>query len=72
MLIPDSNFSIPDPGSRVKKIPDPGSASKNLRIKKFLDFEGLDVLSRGLMAFAKLESPSWGSKKKWFAFIQKF
>jgi hypothetical protein len=28
--IPDPNFSIPDPGSRVKKIPDPGSASKNL------------------------------------------
>ncbi len=23
---PDPNFSIPDPGSRVKKIPDPGSA----------------------------------------------
>jgi hypothetical protein len=32
--IPDPNFSIPDPGSRVKKIPDPGSgpASKNLSI----------------------------------------
>jgi hypothetical protein len=29
MFIPDPNFfSIPDPGSRVKKIPDPGSASK--------------------------------------------
>jgi hypothetical protein len=30
----DPNFSIPDPGSRVKKIPDPGSgsASKNLSI----------------------------------------
>jgi hypothetical protein len=23
----DPNFSIPDPGSRVKKVPDPGSAS---------------------------------------------
>jgi hypothetical protein len=36
MFIPDpgSEFSIPDPGSRVKKIPDPGfgSASKNLSI----------------------------------------
>jgi hypothetical protein len=31
-LIPDPNFSIPDSGSRVKKIPDPGSASKNLSI----------------------------------------
>ncbi len=31
MFIPDPNFSIPDPGSRVKKNPDPGSgsASKN-------------------------------------------
>jgi hypothetical protein len=32
MFIPVPNFSIPDPGSRVKKIPDPGSASKNLSI----------------------------------------
>jgi hypothetical protein len=34
MFIPDPNFSIPDPGSRVKKIPDPesGSALKNLSI----------------------------------------
>jgi hypothetical protein len=32
MFIPDPNYSIPDPGSRVKKIPDPGSASKNLSI----------------------------------------
>jgi hypothetical protein len=33
-VIPDPNFSIPDPRSRVKKIPDPGSesASKNLSI----------------------------------------
>jgi hypothetical protein len=32
MFIPDPNFSIPDPRSRVKKIPDPGFgyASKNL------------------------------------------
>jgi hypothetical protein len=32
--IPDPNFSITDPGSRVKKIQDPGSgsASKNLSI----------------------------------------
>jgi hypothetical protein len=40
--IPDTDFSNPDPGSRVKKIPDagsrvekipnPGSASKNLSI----------------------------------------
>jgi hypothetical protein len=32
--IPDPDFSIPDPGSRVKKIPDPGSKStrKNLSI----------------------------------------
>jgi hypothetical protein len=31
---PDQNFSIPDPGSRVKKIPDPesGAESKNLSI----------------------------------------
>jgi hypothetical protein len=29
---PDQNFSIPDPGSRVKNIPDPASASKNLSI----------------------------------------
>ncbi len=27
MFIPDQNFSISDPGSKVKKIPDPGSAS---------------------------------------------
>ena len=33
-MIPDPNFSIPDHGSRVKKIPDPGSASKNLSIFK--------------------------------------
>ncbi len=34
MFIPDPNFSIPDPGSRVKKIPDPGfgSASHNVSI----------------------------------------
>jgi hypothetical protein len=37
MFIPDlrsRNFSIPDPGYRVKNIPDPGSgsASKNLNI----------------------------------------
>jgi hypothetical protein len=32
MFIPDPNFSISDPGSRVKKIPDPGSASQNLSI----------------------------------------
>jgi hypothetical protein len=34
MFIPDTNFSIPDPASRVKKIQDPrsGSASKNLSI----------------------------------------
>ncbi len=34
MFIPDPNFSIPDPGSRVKNISDPGSgsASKNLSI----------------------------------------
>ncbi len=32
MFIPDPNCSIPDPGSRGKKIPDPGSASKNLSI----------------------------------------
>jgi hypothetical protein len=32
MFIPDPNFSIPDPKSRVKKIPNPGSGSalKNL------------------------------------------
>ncbi len=32
MFIPDPGliFSIPDPGSRVKKIPDPGSESKNI------------------------------------------
>jgi hypothetical protein len=32
--VADPNFSIPDPGSRVKKIPDPGSesASKNFGI----------------------------------------
>ncbi len=32
--IPDPNFSIPDPGTRVKNIPDPesGSASKKLSI----------------------------------------
>jgi hypothetical protein len=30
MFIPDPNFCIPIPGSRVKTIPDPGSASKNL------------------------------------------
>ncbi len=32
MFIPDPNFSLPNRGSRVKKIPDPGSdsASKNL------------------------------------------
>jgi hypothetical protein len=31
IFIPDPKFSIPDPGSRVKKTPDPGSrsASKN-------------------------------------------
>jgi hypothetical protein len=29
---PDPNLSIPDPGSRVKKIPDPESASQNLII----------------------------------------
>jgi hypothetical protein len=34
MFIPDPNFSIPDPESRVKKIPDPGAASKNLSILK--------------------------------------
>jgi hypothetical protein len=35
MFIPDPNFSIRDPGSRVKKIPDPGSgsASNNLTQK---------------------------------------
>jgi hypothetical protein len=35
MFIPDPNFySIPDPGSRVKKIPDSGfgSASRNVSI----------------------------------------
>jgi hypothetical protein len=32
MLIPDPNFSIPDPGSKVKKIPGSASASKNLSI----------------------------------------
>jgi hypothetical protein len=32
MFIMDSNVSIPDPETRVKKIPDPGSASKNLSI----------------------------------------
>jgi hypothetical protein len=35
LIIPDSNFSIPDPGSRVKKIPDPGFDSHK-RIKVFL------------------------------------
>ncbi len=29
--IPDPNFSIPDPGSRVTKISDLGSTSKNLK-----------------------------------------
>jgi hypothetical protein len=29
VFIPDPNFTIPDTGSRAKKIPDPGSASKN-------------------------------------------
>jgi hypothetical protein len=34
MFIPDpgSDFSIPGPGSRIKKIPEPGSASKILSI----------------------------------------
>ncbi len=32
IFIPDPNFSIPDPGSRVKKIRDLGSSSKNLSI----------------------------------------
>jgi hypothetical protein len=35
MFIPDPNFSIPDTGSRVKKIPDPGSGSA-LKDLKFL------------------------------------
>jgi hypothetical protein len=32
MFIPDPFFSIPDPGSRVKKIPDPRAGLKNLSI----------------------------------------
>jgi hypothetical protein len=32
ILIPDPNFSMPDPGSRVEKIPDPGS-----RVEKIPD-----------------------------------
>jgi hypothetical protein len=28
MFVPDPNFSIPNPGSKVKKIPVSGSASK--------------------------------------------
>ncbi len=36
MFIPDPKFSIPDPGSKVKKIPyyGSGSASQNLSIFK--------------------------------------
>jgi hypothetical protein len=32
MFILDTNFSIPDPGSMVKKAQDPGSATKNFSI----------------------------------------
>jgi hypothetical protein len=32
VFVPDPNFSIWDPGSRVKKIPDPGSASTSKEV----------------------------------------
>jgi hypothetical protein len=49
MFIQDPIFSIPDPGSRAKKIPEPGSASKNLSmitlksVSKFSDKNYLAV-----------------------------
>jgi hypothetical protein len=58
-LIPDLNFSIPDPGSRVKKISDPGSEFKYFEPKKlflsyrkydpgmFIPDPDLDFISRG-------------------------
>ncbi len=33
----DPNFSIPDPGSKVKKIPDPGSASASKSLSRVAD-----------------------------------
>ncbi len=40
MFIPDPNFSLPYPGSRVKKVPGPGSGSgsKNGSPNPYLDF----------------------------------
>jgi hypothetical protein len=35
MFIPDPNFAIPDPGSRVKNTPDPGSGSAMKESKYF-------------------------------------
>jgi hypothetical protein len=44
MFITNPNFSIPDPGSRLKKIPDPGSASKDLSIFNIQVNEPINVL----------------------------
>ncbi len=47
--VPDPNFSIPDPESRVKKIPDPAIKAKNLSIfnQGFGSGSGLDPYSIG-------------------------
>jgi hypothetical protein len=44
------------------------------RTENFLVFEGLDVLFRGLMASAKLESPScsWGGLREMVCIYKKF
>jgi hypothetical protein len=36
MFIPDLNFSIPDPGSRIKKFPDSGSSSTSKSLSTFI------------------------------------
>ena len=48
MFIPDPFFSIPDPGSRVKKIPDPRAGLKNLSILTQKDVSKLSEVWSGM------------------------
>jgi hypothetical protein len=46
MSIPDPNFSIPDPGSRIKTIPDPGSAPKKVFSTQKIASQALGNMNR--------------------------
>jgi hypothetical protein len=49
MFIPDPNFSIIDPGSRVKNISDPGSGSASKNLSIFLTQKIVSKLSKNMI-----------------------